>query len=67
MALGQITHYTSAMAGMWDLTWGVSAGFYVVGSLINGLMDPTIGVALVAIGGFKLMHSLWKRYRSLGA
>lgn len=51
---------------MWDFTWGVGVGFYVVGSLVNGLMDPTLGVVLVATGGFKLMHSLWRRYRSFG-
>ena len=49
---------------MWDFTWGVGVGLYVVGSLVNGLMDPTLGIVLVATGGFKLMHSLWRRYRS---
>ncbi len=55
------------MGGMWDLTWSAGAGFYVIGSLVNGLMDPMLGIVLVATGGFKLMHSLWKRYRSLSA
>lgn len=49
---------------MWDLTWGLGAGMYVIGSLINGLMDPTLGVLLVAIGGAKLMLSLWRRYKA---
>lgn len=61
MAHSGLPHYTAAMAGMLDLTWGVGAGFYVVGSLVNGLMDPTLGVVLVAIGGFKVMHSIWRR------
>ena len=49
---------------MWDLTWGIGAGAYVVGSLVNGLLDPILGYLLVAIGGGRLMLALWRRYRS---
>lgn len=49
---------------MWDLAWGISAGFYVIGSLVKGLLDPTVGCLLVAIGGGRLMLDLWRRYRS---
>jgi len=49
---------------MWDLAWGITAGFYVIGSLINGMLDPVVGCALVAIGGGRVMLGLWKRYRA---
>ncbi len=49
---------------MLDLVWGIGAGMYVVGSLINGMLDPLFGCLLVAIGGGRVMLALWKRYRS---
>ena len=49
---------------MWDLAWGVGAGIYVVGSLVNGMLDPALGVLLVATGGGRVIRALWKRYRS---
>jgi len=49
---------------MWDVAWGIGAGAYVVGSLVNGLLDPNVGVALVAAGGARVMWDLWRRYRS---
>jgi hypothetical protein len=47
-----------------DMALGIGAGIYVVGSLINGLLDPIVGVLLVAAGGGRVMVALWKRYRS---
>ncbi len=49
---------------LWDLVWGMGAGYYVVGSLVNGLMDPMVGVLLVATGGGRVMLAIWRRYRS---
>ena len=49
---------------MWDFAWGVGAGVYVIGSLVNGMLDPTVGALLVAAGGARVMWALWKRYRS---
>lgn len=49
---------------LWDLAWGVGAGMYVVGSLVNGLLDPVLGCLLVATGGGRVMLALWRRYRS---
>ena len=49
---------------MWDVALGIGAGAYVVGSLVNGLLDPNLGVALVAAGGVRVMLSLWRRYKS---
>ncbi len=49
---------------LWDLVWGIGAGFYVVGSLVNGLLNPVLGCLLVAIGGVRVMLGLWSRYRS---
>jgi hypothetical protein len=47
-----------------DLAWAVGAGFYVVGSLVNGLLDPVVGCLFVATGGGRVMLALWRRYRS---
>jgi hypothetical protein len=49
---------------MLDLAWGIGAGCYVIGSLVNGLLDPVLGCLLVAIGGGRVMLGLWRRYRS---
>jgi hypothetical protein len=49
---------------MWDMMWVIGAGAYVVGSLINGMLDPTVGVLLVAAGGGRVMLALWRRYKS---
>jgi len=49
---------------LWDLVWGIGAGFYVVGSLVNGLLNPVLGCLLVAIGGVRVMLGLWSRYGS---
>jgi hypothetical protein len=49
---------------MWEIAWGVGAGAYVAGSLAKGLLDPIVGVFLVAAGGARLMWALWRRYKS---
>lgn len=49
---------------MWDLAWGIGAGYYVIGSLVNGMLDPAFGVVLVAAGGSRIMLDLWRRYRA---
>lgn len=49
---------------MWDLAWGIGAGVYVAGSLVNGMLDPIVGVVLVAAGGVRLMWDLWRRYKA---
>lgn len=48
---------------MWDLAWTIGAGMYVIGSLVNGLLDPYLGCLLVAAGGGRVMLALWRRYR----
>jgi hypothetical protein len=49
---------------MWDGALGIGAGAYVVGSLVNGLLDPNVGVVLVAAGGIRVIVSLWRRYKA---
>jgi hypothetical protein len=49
---------------MLDLAWGIGAGVYVVGSLVNGLLDPVLGCLLVATGGGRVMLAVRRRYRS---
>jgi hypothetical protein len=49
---------------MFDIVWGIGAGFYVAGSLVKGLLDPNLGVVLVAAGGARVMWDLWRRYKS---
>ena len=49
---------------MWDLACGLGAALYVVGSLVNGMLDPTLGVLLVAVLGSRVMLALWRRYKS---
>ena len=50
---------------MWDIAWGIAAGAYVAGSLVKGMLDPLLGVFLVAAGGARLMWDLWQRYKFL--
>jgi hypothetical protein len=49
---------------MFDIAWGIGAGIYVAGSLVKGLLDPDLGILLVATGGVRLMWDLWRRYKS---
>jgi glycerol uptake facilitator-like aquaporin len=49
---------------MWDLALGIAAGAYVVGSLVNGLLDPNIGLVLAVTGGIRVILSLLRRYKS---
>jgi hypothetical protein len=49
---------------MWDVAWGIGAGFYVVGSLVKGMLDPNVGLVLAATGGVRVIMSLWRRYKS---
>jgi hypothetical protein len=56
--------YRRKVKVMWDLAWGVGATAYVIGSLVNGMLDPGVGVALVAAGGVRVAWDLWRRYRS---
>jgi hypothetical protein len=49
---------------MWDIAWGIGASAYVAGSLVKGLLDPNLGVLLVATGGVRVMWSMWLRRKS---
>lgn len=49
---------------MWDLACGLGAGLYVIGSLVNGMLDPALGVVLVAVLGSRVTLALWRRYKS---
>jgi hypothetical protein len=51
---------------MWDLAWGIGATAYIAGSLVNGMLDPTVGVVLVAAGGVRVILDLWRRYKKPG-
>jgi hypothetical protein len=49
---------------MWDIAWGIGAAAYVAGSLVNGMLDPRVGVLFVAAGGARVIWDLWRRYKS---
>ena len=49
---------------MWDVALGIGVGAYVVGSVVNGLLDPNVVVMLVAAGGVRVMVLLWRRHKS---